>query len=55
LYALAAERILGSPPATLTLHFLRTGAEHQFAWDDAARQRVVTLVNDGIGRVKDEG
>jgi ATP-dependent exoDNAse (exonuclease V) beta subunit len=55
LYALATERILGSPPATLTLHFLRTGAEHQFAWDDAARQRVVALVNDGIERLKADG
>ena len=48
LYALAAERILGSPPASLTLHFLRTGAEHSFAWDAAARRKVMNLVNDAI-------
>ena len=47
-YALATERILKSAPASLTLHFLRTGAEHPFKWDDAARQRAVALVNDGI-------
>jgi ATP-dependent helicase/nuclease subunit A len=48
LYGLAAERILGSPPASLTLHFLRPGVEHSFAWGDAARQRVVALVNEAI-------
>ncbi|HEV3136822.1 MAG TPA: PD-(D/E)XK nuclease family protein, partial [Pirellulales bacterium] len=47
-YALASERILGVSPKSLTLHFLRTGAEHPFAWDDDARKRVVQLVNDGI-------
>jgi ATP-dependent helicase/nuclease subunit A len=47
-YGLAAERILGSPPASLTLHFLRSGAEHPFAWNDAARRRVAALVNAGI-------
>jgi YD repeat-containing protein len=47
-YALAAEKILASPPASLTLHFVRTGAEHEFAWDAAARRKVVTMVNDGI-------
>jgi ATP-dependent helicase/nuclease subunit A len=48
LYALAAERILGAPPASLTLHFLRTAAEYEFAWDAAARRKVIALVNDGI-------
>jgi ATP-dependent helicase/nuclease subunit A len=47
-YALASERILGSSPRSLTLHFLRTGAEHQFVWNDDARARVVHLVNEGI-------
>ncbi len=47
-YGLAAEQILASPPTSLTLHFLRSGAEHSFAWDDQARNRVVELVNRGI-------
>ena len=47
-YGLATERILGAAPASLTLHFLRTGAEHSFAWDDAARARAIRLVSDGI-------
>ncbi|MEX0977714.1 MAG: UvrD-helicase domain-containing protein [Pirellulales bacterium] len=55
LYALAAERILGTPPASLTLHFLRTQGEHEFAWDAAARRRVITLVNDGIKAVGENG
>jgi len=48
LYALAIERILGEPPADLVLHFLRLGAEHHFAWNDAARGRVVDLVNRSL-------
>jgi len=47
-YALATERILGSAPASLTLHFLRSGEEFAFAWDDDARRRVVAMVNQGI-------
>ncbi|MEX0678243.1 MAG: UvrD-helicase domain-containing protein [Pirellulales bacterium] len=56
-YGLAAERILGSAPATLTLHFLRTGEEHPFDWNDAARRKVITLVNDAIGlqRIESQG
>ncbi len=48
LYGLATEQILGVGPTGLTLHFLRTGAEHQFAWNDAARERAVRLVEAGI-------
>jgi ATP-dependent helicase/nuclease subunit A len=48
MYALASERILGVAPASVTLHFLRTGAEHQFAWNSAARQRAIELVHDAI-------
>jgi ATP-dependent exoDNAse (exonuclease V) beta subunit len=44
-YALAAERILKTPPASLTLHFLRTGDEFTFDWNDAARARVELMVN----------
>ncbi|HUT90211.1 MAG TPA: UvrD-helicase domain-containing protein [Thermoguttaceae bacterium] len=48
LYALAIERILGEPPGDLVLHFLRLAAEHHFAWDDAARGRVMDLVNRSL-------
>ena len=44
-YVLAAERVLGRPPAELTLYFLRPGVAHRFAWDDAARQRTIEQVN----------
>jgi ATP-dependent exoDNAse (exonuclease V) beta subunit len=47
-YALAAERILKSPPAELALCFLRPELEFHFTWDDAARQRVVELVNSAL-------
>jgi ATP-dependent helicase/nuclease subunit A len=47
-YGLAAEQALGEPIAELALHFLRTGAEHTFAWDDQARQRAVQLVDQAI-------
>ena len=50
LYALAAERILGSPPAELALCFLRPGLEHNFTWDAAARRRVIELVNEKLPR-----
>ena len=48
LYGLASEGILGEAPESLVLHFLRTGAEHRFAWNDAARRRAVELVDAGI-------
>ncbi len=47
-YALAAETILGSPPASVTLHFLRTGEEHRFAWDALVRVRTIALVDQAI-------
>jgi len=47
-YALAAERVLKSPPASVTLHFLRGGLEHSFAWNEDARRRVRELVDRGI-------
>jgi len=49
-YALAVERILGCEPVELVLHFLRGGLEHRFPWNDAARQRVRELVDEGIGK-----
>ncbi len=47
-YALAVEQIFGRAPKSLTLHFLRTGNEQTFTWNLAARERVVTKVNDAI-------
>ena len=47
-YALAAETILKSPPVELALCFLRPGLEHHFAWNAAARRRVVELVNQAL-------
>ncbi len=44
IYALAAERILGVAPASLTLHFLRSGMDYAFDWNDAARLRAAQLV-----------
>ncbi len=51
-YGLATERILGAPPASLRLHFLRNGAEHAFAWDARARNRVVSLVGRAIAAAR---
>jgi hypothetical protein len=47
-YALAIERILKSPPASLILHFLRTGDEFTFEWNDAARARVEQMVSEAM-------
>jgi len=47
-YALAVERILGQAPVELVLHFLRGGLEYRFEWNDAARQRVLSMVERGI-------
>jgi ATP-dependent helicase/nuclease subunit A len=47
-YALAVEKIMRSPPRELVLHFLRTGWERPFSWDEAARRRVVELVGDAM-------
>jgi ATP-dependent exoDNAse (exonuclease V) beta subunit len=49
-YALAAERVLGRSPVEIVLHFLRGNIEHRFAWSDAARQRVIELVNAGLAK-----
>jgi len=47
-YALAVEKILREPPIELTLHFLRTGGEYSFAWNDAARIWTIGTVNQAI-------
>ena len=43
-----------APPVELTLHFLRTGQEHTFEWNAAARERVAQLVTTGIAAAKRE-
>jgi len=48
IYALAVEQVLDEPPASLVLHFLRPGGEHEFPWNDAARRRAIELVEGGI-------
>ena len=55
LYALAAEQILGRPPASLTLCFLRSGLEHSFAWDTAARGRVVEMIDGALHKAATGG
>jgi ATP-dependent helicase/nuclease subunit A len=45
IYALAAEKILKQPPVELALCFLRPGLEYHFDWNDAARKRVVEMVD----------
>ena len=47
-YGLAAEAALGEPVAGLVLHFLRTGVEHAFAWDQGARLRAADLLGRAI-------
>ena len=47
-YGLAVEKIFGVAPASLTLHFLRTGQEHVFVWDGTARRRVAELIGGGV-------
>jgi ATP-dependent helicase/nuclease subunit A len=47
-YALAAEKILKCPPQELSLHFLRTGWDFPFSWNEQARRRIVELVEQSI-------
>jgi ATP-dependent helicase/nuclease subunit A len=49
-YALAAERALGEPPAELALYFLRPGVEHIFPWNDNIRREALEKVNSAISR-----
>jgi ATP-dependent helicase/nuclease subunit A len=52
LYALAAEEILGEPPVRLTLHFLRPGANFEFPYDAAARDRVSSWIDERLAQAK---
>jgi ATP-dependent exoDNAse (exonuclease V) beta subunit len=55
-YALAVERILGQPPASIVLHFLRPGLEYEFKLNSASRRKLLELVNRSIaGLVREEG
>jgi ATP-dependent helicase/nuclease subunit A len=45
LYALTVETLLKSPPQEVVLHFLRTGDEYLFPWDEKAKRRAVEMVN----------
>jgi ATP-dependent exoDNAse (exonuclease V) beta subunit len=47
-YAAAAAQALREPVADAALHFLRTGSEHVFNWDDAARRRAIEIVTVAI-------
>jgi ATP-dependent exoDNAse (exonuclease V) beta subunit len=46
-YALAVERVLGKPPESAVLYFLRPGCEHAICLDQASR-RARTLVDQAI-------
>jgi ATP-dependent helicase/nuclease subunit A len=47
-YALAAERALGTSPTELVLQLLRPGIEHTIPWNDATRTRAIEMVSDAI-------
>lgn len=47
-YALAVERILGQPPASIVLHFLRPSLEYEFQLDATTRRKLLDVVNRGI-------
>jgi ATP-dependent helicase/nuclease subunit A len=50
-YALAVEQILRQPSVELTLHFLRTGAEFAFRWNDELKKRMIERVNQAIDSI----
>jgi ATP-dependent exoDNAse (exonuclease V) beta subunit len=54
-YALAVERILGQPPASIVLHFLRPSLEWQFKLDANSRRKLMDLVNRSIAGFVREG
>jgi ATP-dependent helicase/nuclease subunit A len=54
-YGLAAEKILKSPPAELTLCFLRPGLEYNFVLNDKAKRRVIDIVNESIQKAANDG
>ncbi|MBN2578567.1 MAG: UvrD-helicase domain-containing protein [Pirellulales bacterium] len=48
LYALAVETLLKAPPREVVLHFLRTGEEYSFPWEEQSRRRVVEIVSASL-------
>jgi ATP-dependent helicase/nuclease subunit A len=51
-YAMAAERALGTSPTELVPQLLRPGIEHIIPWNDAARTRAIEMVNDAIAAAR---
>ena len=49
LYALAAEKVLGEPPAEMVLHFMRLGVDFSFSYSAAAVRQMVEEVSPIIG------
>jgi hypothetical protein len=49
-YGLAAETALQQEVKSLSLYFLRSGTAYSFDFDQPARRRAVTLVNQAIQR-----
>jgi hypothetical protein len=47
-YAMAAEKALGTSPQELVLELLRPGTEHVVPWNDAARRRAIKMVDAAI-------
>ncbi len=47
-YHLACQQALGAAPVECVLHFLRSGEEHSFHWDNAARDRVTEQIHQAI-------
>ena len=48
LYALAAEEVLGTSPASLVLYFLQPGVEHVFEWTPQSRARTIAMVDASL-------
>jgi ATP-dependent helicase/nuclease subunit A len=48
LYALACEKVLNKPVASLTLHFLRPGVDVTCQWDVTARQRTIEAISAAL-------
>jgi ATP-dependent helicase/nuclease subunit A len=51
-YGIAAEQILGEPPASLALHFLYPNREREFSLDDASRQRARQWIDQAMATMR---
>jgi ATP-dependent helicase/nuclease subunit A len=54
-YALAVETLLKNPPQEIILHFLRTGEEHRFPWNEKSKHRVIKMVDDSLHKAATVG